>query len=126
MGFLYRKFLGIEETLAEDVVRNVGNLLRARRGAASLLPSFGVTETGIHSAIEMMTQLTQEIRENIALYEPRLEITEIEQDDEGAGGRPRLVLHCLLRATREPLALVVDPRSRALSLKAAAQQEEES
>lgn len=124
MGFLYRKFLGIEETLTEDVMRNVGNLLRAKRGAASLLPRFGVTETGIHSAVEMLAQLTQEIRENIALYEPRLEITEIEQDEEGVGGRPRLVMHCLLRASRQPLALVIDPRTRALSLEAAARPEE--
>lgn len=124
MGFLYRKFLGIEETLTEDVMRNVGNLLRAKRGAASLLPSFGVTATGIHSAVEMLAQLTLEIRENIALYEPRLEVTEIEQDEEGEAGRPRLVMHCLLRASRQPLALVIDPRTRALSLKAAARPEE--
>ena len=126
MGFLYRKFLGIEETLTEDVMRNLGHLLRAKRGAASVLPSFGLTETGIRSAAEMLTQLTAEIRENIELYEPRIEISEIEEDDEGGvNGRPCLVMHCRLRASREPLSVVIDPRSRVISVKAPPRPEEE-
>jgi predicted component of type VI protein secretion system len=124
MGFLHRKFLGVEETLTEDVLRNLGNLLRAKRGAASVLPSFGLTETGFRTAAEMLTQLTQEIRENIALYEPRVEVTEIEQGT-ASDGRPCLVVHCRLRGTQEALSVVFEPRSRTLSLPSQATPEEE-
>lgn len=124
MGFLYRKFLKGEETPLEDVLRNLGYLLRSKRGAASFLPGFGLTETGFRTAEEMLTQLSEEIRENIRLYEPRVEVTEIEEDYDDEGGHPRLVVHCRLKSTQEQLSVVLDPRSRALSAGAPAPSEE--
>lgn len=109
MGMLYRKFLGGEETLEQEVQRNLGYLLRAKRGAASFLPHFGLSETGFRTPEEMLTRLSEEIRENIRLYEPRVEVTEIEEDYESEDGRPRLVVHCRLKATQQPLSLVFEP-----------------
>ncbi|XXF80708.1 GPW/gp25 family protein [Myxococcaceae bacterium GXIMD 01537] len=115
MGFMHRKFLGGQETHLEDVLRNLGYLLRAKRGAASFLPTFGLTETGFRTAEEMLVKLTEEIRENIRLYEPRVELTEIEEDHDGENGHPRLIVHCRLKASQQPVSLVVDPRSRTVS-----------
>ena len=117
MSFLYRKFLGREHSLLEDVLCNLRNLLRAKRGAASFLPGFGLSETGFRTAEEMLSQLGAEIRENIRLYEPRVELMEIEEDYDGDDGRPRLVVHCRLRGSAEPLSLVLDPYVRALSMR---------
>lgn len=125
MSFLVRRFLGVEETLLESVLRNLRNLLGAKRGAASFLPGFGLTETGFRTAEEMLSLLTAEIRENIALYEPRVEVTEIEEDYESENGRLRLLVHCRLRSTSEPLSLLVDPRNQAVSLAPKAETEEE-
>jgi predicted component of type VI protein secretion system len=125
MGFLHRKFLKGQETPLEDVLRNLGYLLRAKRGAASFLPGFGLTETGFRTAEEMLTQLSEEIRENIRLYEPRVEVTEIEEDYDDEGGHPRLVVHCRLKGTQEPLSVVLDPRSHALSASQPTRPEEE-
>jgi predicted component of type VI protein secretion system len=113
MGLLHRKFMKGEETLLQEVHRNLGYLLRAKRGAASFLPGFGLSETGFRTPEEMLLRLSEEIRENIRLHEPRVEVTEIEEDHGGEGGRPRLVVHCQLKATREPLSLVLDPHRRA-------------
>jgi predicted component of type VI protein secretion system len=112
MGLLYRKFLGGQETLQQEVQRNLGYLLRAKRGAASFLPDFGLSETGFRTPEEMLTGLTAELRETIGRYEPRVEVTEIEEVYDEQDGRPRLVVHCRLRATREPLSVVFDPRRR--------------
>jgi predicted component of type VI protein secretion system len=126
MSFLSRKFLGRQETLLEEVLRNLHHLLSAKRGAASFLPGFGLSETGFRTAEEMLGQLGAEIRENIRLYEPRVEVTEVEEDYEGESGRLRLVVHCRLRHTAEPLSLLVDPYTRAVGLAPESSPEEEA
>jgi predicted component of type VI protein secretion system len=113
MGLLYRKFLRGQETLLQEVQRNLGYLLSAKRGAASFLPDFGLSETGFRTPEEMLLRLSEEIRENIRRYEPRVEVTEIEEDHGGEDGRPSLVVHCRLKATQESLSLVFHPHRRA-------------
>ena len=125
MSFLARRFLGVEETLLESVMRNLSHLLSAKRGAASFLLGFGLSETGFRTAEEMLSRLTAEIRENITLYEPRVEVTEIEEDYEAENGRLRLLVHCRLKGSLEPLSVRVDPQSRAVSLAPQDQPEEE-
>jgi predicted component of type VI protein secretion system len=126
MGFMYRKFLQGTESPLEDVLRNLGYLLRAKRGAASFLPGFGLSETGFRTVEEMLVQLSEEIRENIRLYEPRIEVTDIEEDYEGEDGHPRLVVHCRLKDSSERLSLTLDPRSRTLTTPAPASPEEDA
>lgn len=116
MGMLFRKFLKGEETLQEDVQRNLGYLLRAKRGAASFHPQFGLSETGFRTAEEMLVRLGEEIRENIRLFEPRIELIDIEEDYDTADGRARLVVNCRLKDTQEPLTLVFSPQGRTLSV----------
>jgi predicted component of type VI protein secretion system len=116
MGMLFRKFLKGEETLQEDIQRNLGYLLRAKRGAASFHPQFGLSETGFRTAEEMLVRLGEEIRENIRLFEPRIELIDIEEDYEAEGGRARLVVNCRLKDSKEPLTLVFSPQGRTLSL----------
>ncbi len=125
MSFLARRFLGVEETLLESVLRNLRHLLSAKRGAASFLPGFGLSETGFRTAEEMLSQLTAEIRENIALYEPRVEVTEIEEDYESENGRLRLLVHFRLKGSLEPLSVRIDPQGRAVALAPRDEPEEE-
>jgi predicted component of type VI protein secretion system len=125
MSFLTRKFLGRDETLLQEVLSNLGHLLSAKRGAASFLPGFGLSETGFRTAEEMLSQMAEEIRENIRLYEPRVEVTEVEEDYEAESGRLRLLVHCRMRDTSEPLSVVLDPYSRAMAVATQAQAEEE-
>jgi predicted component of type VI protein secretion system len=128
MGMLTRKFPAsreqpTEEPLLEDVRRNVGYLLRAKRGAASFHPLFGLSETGFRTVEEMLGRLSEEIRENLRLFEPRLEILEIEEDHDGPADRPRLVLHCRLKSTRAPLSLIFTPHTGTVASAGPASQE---
>ncbi|NBD12984.1 MULTISPECIES: GPW/gp25 family protein [Corallococcus] len=114
MGFLHRKFLGVTETPREAVLRNLGHLLQAKLGAASVLPGFGLTETGFRSDAERLAGLGAEIRETLSRYEPRVEVLEIDEDPAQTEGAPGLVVHLVLRDTGEPVDLLLDPASRRL------------
>lgn len=114
MGFLHRKFLGVTETPRDAVLRNLGYLLTAKRGAASLLPGFGLTETGFRSDAERLAGLGAEIRETLSRYEPRVEVLEIDEDPERGSGAPGLVVRLLLRDTHEPMDLLWEPGTRRL------------
>ena len=116
MGFLYRKFLQQPETPLEDILRNVGYLLRAKRGAGSFLIRFGLTETGFRTAEEMLNTLSEEIRENLAHYEPRVEVTDIDEEYVDDDPRPRLVVHCRVKETQAKLSLLLDPKTREVTL----------
>jgi predicted component of type VI protein secretion system len=114
VGFLHRKFLGVVETHREAVMRNLVNLLQAKRGAASLLPGFGLTETGFRSDAERLAGLGAEIRETLSRYEPRVEVLEINEAPAPEGGAPGLMVRLVLRDSREPMDLLLDPASRRL------------
>ena len=114
MGFLHRKFLGVVETPREAVLRNLGHLLQAKRGAASVLPGFGLTETGFRSDAERLAGLGAEIRETLSRYEPRVEVVAIDEAPATAGGAPGLVVRLLMRDSQEPMDLLLDPGSRRL------------
>lgn len=116
MGFLYRKFLHQPETPLEDILRNIGYLLRAKRGSGSFLRHFGLTETGFRTAEEMLNTLSQEIKEGFALHEPRVEVTEIEEEYPDDDPRPRLLVHCRLKESQAKLSLLLDPRTREVKL----------
>ncbi|RKG65171.1 hypothetical protein D7V80_24225 [Corallococcus sp. CA054B] len=114
VGFLHRKFLGVVETPREAVLRNLGHLLQAKRGAASVLPGFGLTETGFRSDAERLAGLGAEIRETLSRYEPRVEVVAIDEVPAAAGGAPGLVVRLVLRDSHEPMDLLLDPGSRRL------------
>lgn len=105
MGFLHRKFLGVRESEEASIRRNIQHLLSARRGAASFLRGFGTSETGFRTAEEAILVLGGEIREALELYEPRVEVTEIEDDTDSDTGRVVLKVHCRVRSTGQPLVM---------------------
>lgn len=116
MGFLHRKFLHQPETPLEDILRNIGYLLRAKRGSSSFLRSFGITETGFRTSEEMLNTVSAEIKECFALHEPRVEVIEIEEEYPDDDPRPRLLVHCRLKGEQAKLLLMLDPKTREVKL----------
>jgi predicted component of type VI protein secretion system len=115
MGFLYRNFIGGPETEVENIIRNLGYILSTKRGAGSFLRDFGVSETGYRTLEEMVTTLGAELKETIEKYEPRLEVTEIEETYD-AENRPMLAVHCAVKETGVALKISYDPRGRAAEI----------
>jgi predicted component of type VI protein secretion system len=103
------------EDLVDDVVGNLRRVLGTKRGCGHFLPDFGLTETGYRTADEMVLEVSQELRENIERYEPRVVIDEID-DEYDENGRVRLVVHCSLRSTGKRLTVAIDLKERQLDI----------
>lgn len=112
--FLRKHFVdGVTTSELEDVIQNLNHVLGTKRGSSYFLRTFGLTDVGYRTPEEMIVQLTAEIKENIELYEPRVELLGVDEVyDEGR--RARLVVHLRLRDGSARLRLSVDPAKRAL------------
>ncbi len=107
--FLYKNFVGGGGTSeVEDVIRNLRFILGTKRGAGYFLKTFGLTDVGYRTQEEMVVTLMAEIEENIRLYEPRVELIEIDEEHDEEGGRAGLKVNLRLRSTEEQVRLVVD------------------
>ena len=113
--FLYKHFIkGHEATELDDVIRNLNYILTTRRGYGYFLENYGLSDTNFRTTEEMVVKLSDEISETIRLYEPRVELLEI--DEMYDGDRPRLVVKLRLREHREKLKLVVDMQTRSFDI----------
>lgn len=112
MGFLYRKFLGGEETLLEDIMRNLGYLFSTTRGTSVYMPAFGLSSTGFRTNEEMINTYRKEILECVRLYEPRIEVVELEEEYDENSSRPKLILHFRIQGESEIRTTHVDPHQK--------------
>ena len=118
--FLRKHFLGEKDVSElEDVIENLGNVLRTKRGAGYFLPNFGLSDTGYRTSEEMITGLTAEIRENVRLYEPRVELIDVDDEYDDDGDRVRLVIQMKLRSKDEVIGLLRRSQEEHLRLPAA-------
>lgn len=107
--FLRKHFLGQPNVSeVEDVIENLGNVLRTKRGAGYFLRNFGLSDTGYRTPEEMITGLSAEIAENVRLYEPRVELVDVDDEYDDDGNRARLVIQLRLRSKGELIGLFVD------------------
>jgi phage baseplate assembly protein W len=119
--FLRRKFPHADERAARpavavaadlparvrDVVTNLDTLLGTKRGIGHVLPDFGFTQSGNWNAEGLITQYTAELRENVARYEPRITILDMDGEP-GEDGRPELVVEARISGVEGDWVIVVD------------------
>ncbi|MFT3765634.1 MAG: hypothetical protein QM820_08980 [Minicystis sp.] len=114
--FLYKHFVGGPDlSEMDDIIRNLGFVLSAKRGFGYFLQSFGLTETGFRTTEEMVTTMSREIEENIRLYEPRVELVDL--DEEYVDERARLIVKLRVRDGRENLKLTVNLADRTFDIR---------
>ena len=115
--FLYKHFVGGDRlSEMDDVIRNLNHVLRSKRETGYFLRNFGLNEIGFRTPEEMVTTLTAELRENIRLYEPRVELVDIDEDYDDDGARARLVVELRLRSAKEKLKIVFDLQKNTLDV----------
>ena len=113
--FLYKHFVGgraVSEM--DDIVRNLGFIFTTKRGCGYFLRSFGLTDTGFRTQAEMIQTMAEEIRENVRLYEQRVELVDIEE--EYLRGRGRLIVNLRVRDRQEKLTLTVNLADRSFDI----------
>lgn len=107
--FLHKRFLGgTELTELEDVLQNLRWILSTRRGAGYFLDNFGMSDVGFRTPEEFVVALTDELRENIRLYEPRVELVDVDEDWDDEGRRTKLLVRLRLRDTSDKLQVTID------------------
>lgn len=107
--FLHKHFLGGGKlTMLEEVMQNLRFIFSTRRGAGYFLDDFGISDIGFRTPEEMVVSLSAEIRESIRLYEPRVEVIDVDEDWDDAGKRSKLLVRLRVRDHDERLEVVVD------------------
>lgn len=116
--FLYKHFLqGNQLGELDDVIRNLSNVLHTKRSTGYFLPTFGLTEVGYRTPEQMVNSLKAELRENIRLYEPRIELIDIDEDYDDDGRRSTLAIHFRLRSSRERAELVFNLKENTFDIR---------
>lgn len=122
--FLHKHFGGGQDTgEVDDIIRNLGFILATKRGCGYFLETYGLTDTGFRTMEELVVTMTREITENVRLYEPRVELTDIDEDYTGA--RPRLIVYLRVRDRREELTLTVNLTERTFDIRQVASKSRE-
>ena len=119
--FLRRQFLdGATLSVLEDVMQNLRWIFGTRRGSGYFLDDFGVGDAGFRTPAEMVVSMTDEIKQNIRLYEPRVEVIDVDEDWDEAGKQSKLIVRLRLRDQKEKLEVVVDMAQRSFDVRPAA------
>lgn len=115
--FLYKHFAQRDPgTEKDDIQRNLEYVLHSKRGSGYFLQNFGLHEVGYRTPEEMLLELSEEIRENIMLFEPRVELIRIDEDFDDEGQQSKLVVYMRLRSTKEKLAFVVNVEKKTIMI----------
>lgn len=115
--FLRKHFLD-RATLSQldDIMQNLRWIFSTRRGSGYFLEDFGVSDTGFRTPAEMVVATTNEIRHNIRMYEPRVEVIDIDEDWDDVTDQPKLIVRLRLRDQKEKLNIVVDLAKRSFDV----------
>ena len=117
--FLHRHFIARDEkpgNVIEDILRNLKWIFQSKRGCGYFMEQFGLSDTGFRTPVEMVEILSDELKENIKLFEPRIELLEIIDDYSPDTGRVCLELICRFAEEKEVLTLRLDPRTRQIEV----------
>ena len=116
--FLRRVFQGVDadkEDVLEDIAANLRNIFATKRGCGYFVRNYGFSDLSQGTTDEALAVLGAEIRENIRLFEPRLEILEIEEDYDDTTQKPTIQVRCRVRGADPELNFTIDPTTRTLA-----------
>jgi len=111
---LLRKFMNHAGSRNEDpelnsIISNLNNILNTRKGYGSILKDFGIRDMNEFLSREHIAlAVIEEVKTNIARYEPRVELVEITRVDDNNPLRLSFQIKCLLRETSQSLHMVFD------------------
>lgn len=106
--FIAKHFLGIVPDETDDIRRNLELVLSTKRGTGYFLKNFGLSDAVFRTPEETVTVLGEELKENIRLFEPRVELVKINEVYDDEGQRVSLVVVLVRRGTKDVLHLTVD------------------
>ena len=105
------------ESPVEPVLRNLRHILNAKRGYGSILEDFGIADLSHCASREALVEiLTEQIRQTIERYEPRVTILDVIAAPNERPSQISMVLTCVLKAEQASFDLVFDAARSAVSV----------
>lgn len=90
----------------QKIVANLNRVLNAKRGYGSFLHDFGVSDLNECTSRDILTlRIMEEVKRNIELYEPRLQLVNIAVKDNNDAFRISFDINCILKDTRKALVM---------------------
>ncbi len=90
----------------QKIVANLNRVLNTKRGYGSILTDFGISDlNGCTSRDILIVRIMEEVKRNIELYEPRLQLINIAVKDNNDTFRISFDINCILKDTRKALVM---------------------
>jgi type VI secretion system lysozyme-like protein len=90
----------------QKVVANLNWVLNTKRGYGSILTDFGISDLNECTSRDVLIlKIMEEVKRNIELYEPRLQLINIAVKDNKDVFRISFDINCILKDTRKALVM---------------------
>jgi type VI secretion system protein len=100
----------VEDDEIISIIDNLNNILNTKRGYGFFLQDFGLSDHHHLSSCEDITEMiTREISENIARFEPRIELVKIDTIKDDRLFRISFRIDCVVHDNGCSLKLFLDP-----------------
>lgn len=94
----------------EDILLNLRAMFVARRGCSSFRENYGLSTTGYGTVQTMVSEISLQIRENVGLYERRLEILRCDEAFDDDTQEAMVLAHCRVLTSGVSLFVICNPR----------------
>lgn len=107
-----------EDDDIKSIIENINTLLNTKRGYSSFLQDFGLSDYHhLSSCMDIAKLIMDEMTDNIARFEPRLEHVTIVATADDSMSRLTFRLDGVLRVNQQPLKLFLEPIGNAYKVK---------
>ena len=90
----------------QRVVANLNRVLNTKRGYGGILTDFGISDLNECTSRDVLIiKIMEEVKRNIELYEPRLQLINIAVKDNKDAFRISFDINCILKDTRKALVM---------------------
>jgi len=97
------------ESEHESLIRSLNNILNSKRDYSCYLHKYGIGDFSHYSdSQQLIDAVIEEIKENIALYEPRVDIIEVEALSNVIPFRIAFRMNCTLKNSHQSIEMVFD------------------
>ena len=97
------------EPYLKSIVDNLNNILNTKKEYGSVLENFGIRDLNEYSSREQISvAVLEEVKQNIELYEPRVELVDISMEDTDNPFIISLRIDCVVRDLSQTIQISFD------------------
>lgn len=97
------------EPYLKSIVDNLNNILNTKKDYGSFLENFGIRDLNEYSSREHISvAVMEEVKQNIELYEPRVELVDITMEDNDDPFVISLKIDCIVRDLSQTIQIAFD------------------